>query len=76
MDFAAQPQTQPVRLKRALIVDADAEVSRSLSRVLNPEEWSIVRAPDNRSVLKLVEAKPFDLIITGQNLAAKKIPIF
>ena len=72
MDFAAQLQTQPVRLKLALIVDADAEVSRSLSRVLNPEEWSIVHAPDNESVLKLVEAKPFDLIITGAESCGKE----
>ena len=72
MDFAAQLQTQPVRLKLALIVDADAEVSKSLSRVLNPEEWSIVHAPDNRSVLKLVEERRFDLIITGTGSTGKE----
>jgi len=47
--------------------------SEALCSILNPEEWSIMHAPDNLSVLKLVEARPFDLIITGQKLAAKKI---
>ena len=72
MDCAAQLQTQPVRLKLALVVDADPEVSRSLSRVLNPAEWGIVHAPDNQSVLKLVEAKPYDLIITGAESSGKE----
>jgi len=76
MDIAAPLQTQQVPAKFALIVDANPQVSEALCSVLNPEEWSIVHAPDNRSVLKLVEAKPFDLIITGAESSAKKISIF
>lgn len=72
MDSAAESQTQPVRRKVALVVDADAEVSRTLSGVLNSKEWSIVHAPDNRSVLKLVEEEPFDLIITGTESSGKE----
>lgn len=72
MDLAAQRQTHPALHKFALIVDADARVTEALCRVLNPEEWNIVHAPDNRSVLKLVEAKPFDLIITGAKSTAKE----
>lgn len=72
MYFAAPLQAQPVSTKCALIVDADPEVSRALCSVLNPEEWNIVHAPDNRSVLKLVEVKPFDLIITGEKSSGKE----
>jgi DNA-binding NarL/FixJ family response regulator len=72
MEVAAQLQTQPVHLKFALIVDADPQVSRVLHSVLNPEEWSIVLAPDNRSVLKIVEARPFDLIITDTESTGKE----
>src|SRR5690348_3304019 len=72
MDSAGQPQTQSVPHKLALIVDADAEITTTLSSVLNPKEWSIVHAPDNRSVLKLVEAKSFDLIITGAESSGKE----
>jgi len=72
MDFATQLETHPVPLKFALIVDADPQVSRALSNVLNPEQWNIVHARDNRSVLKLVEARPFDLIITGTGSTGKE----
>lgn len=69
MDFPAQLQTQP---KFALMVDADPEVSSALCGILNSEEWNIVHAPDNRTVLKLVEAKHFDLIITGTESSGKE----
>ncbi len=72
MDIAAPLQTRQVPAKFALIVDADPQVSEALCSVLSPEEWSIVHAPDNRSVLKLVEAKPFDLIITGAETSGKE----
>jgi anti-sigma regulatory factor (Ser/Thr protein kinase)/ActR/RegA family two-component response regulator len=69
MDFPAQLQTQ---LKFALIVDADPEVGSALCSVLKSEEWNIVHAPDNRSVLKFVEDKPFDLIVTGTESSGKE----
>lgn len=72
MDSAAPLQAQPVPTKLALLVDADPEVIGSLRNVLNSEEWSIVHAPDNRSAFKLVEAKPFDLIITGAKSSGKE----
>jgi len=53
-------------------VNADPEVSEALCSILNPEEWSIMHAPDNLSVLKLVEARPFDLIITGTETSGKE----
>ena len=72
MDVAAQLQSQPVPLKCALIVDADPQVNRALDRVLDSKEWMIVHARDNRSVLKLVEARPFDLIITSAESSGKE----
>jgi len=70
--FAAQQQTEAFLLKSALIVDADPQVSSAICSVLGPEEWNIVHAPDNRSVLKLVEDKSFDLIVTGTESSGKE----
>jgi len=72
MDFVAQVQTQPVPPKSVLIVDAEPQVNSALCDALNPEEWNIVHAPDNRSVLKLLEDTPFDLIVTGTESSGKE----
>ncbi|HKW31895.1 MAG TPA: ATP-binding protein [Candidatus Acidoferrum sp.] len=65
MNSAAQLQTQSLPRWSALIVDPEPQVSRALCAVLGTEEWHIVYAPGNRSALKLAEASPFDLIVTG-----------
>jgi len=49
-----------------------SQVSAALCGVLSREEWNIVHAPDNRSVLRLVETRPFDLIITGTGSTGKE----
>jgi len=49
-----------------------SQVSAALCGVLSREEWNIVHAPDNRSALRLVEARPFDLIITGTESTGKE----
>ncbi len=72
MDPAAHLQTQLIPLRSALIVDAVSQVSAALCGVLSREEWNIVHAPDNRSVLRLVETRPFDLIITGTGSTGKE----
>lgn len=72
MDPAAHLQTQLIPLRSALIVDAVSQVSAALCGVLSREEWNIVHAPDNRSALRLVEARPFDLIITGTESTGKE----
>jgi len=51
--------------KTALVVDSGPEIDELLDSVLTSENWSIQRVPDNQAVLRLVEAKPFDLIITA-----------
>src|SRR5690348_5626743 len=72
MGVAAQVQTQPVTPKSVLIVDAEPQVNNALCDALNRDEWNIVHTPDNRSVLKLIEDKPFDLIVTGTQSSAKE----
>jgi anti-sigma regulatory factor (Ser/Thr protein kinase)/CheY-like chemotaxis protein len=72
VDSAVHLQTQLIPLKSALIVDAVPQVSVALCGVLSREEWSIVHAPDNWSALRLVEARPFDLIITGTGSTGKE----
>jgi anti-sigma regulatory factor (Ser/Thr protein kinase)/ActR/RegA family two-component response regulator len=59
-------------MKLALIVDADPQVTEVLHRVLKPEEWGITHAANNEAVLKLAEAKFFDLIITGAKTTGKE----
>jgi len=60
---AAIASTAPSKL--ALVVDPEPDVAGVLRKVLNSEQWNIVHAEDNRDVLRLVEARPYDLIITG-----------
>jgi DNA-binding NarL/FixJ family response regulator/anti-sigma regulatory factor (Ser/Thr protein kinase) len=72
VDSAAHLQTQPMPLRSALIVDAVPQVSGALYGVLSREEWNIVHVPDNRSALRLVEERPFDLIITGTGSTGKE----
>jgi DNA-binding NarL/FixJ family response regulator len=72
MDVASQLSSQPARLQTVLIIDGDTEVTSALSSVLNSERWSIVHAPDNPSVLKLVQEEAFDLIITGRETSGKE----
>ena len=72
MEFAAQLQTQPIPPKSALVVDAEPQVNSALCDALNPKEWNVVHVPDNLSVLRLVEQKPFDLIVTGTESSGKE----
>lgn len=72
MDSAAQLQTQTFPQWSALLVNPEPEVSGALCAVLSTEDWNIVYAPDNRSALKLVEARSFDLIITGTESTGKE----
>ena len=72
MDAASRSPSESPRLKVALILDADAQVGAALSSVLASEGWSVVHAPDNPSVLKLVEGRAFDLVITGPETNGKE----
>ena len=72
MDLAAQPRTQAVPIRSALIVDADPQVTTVLDGVFDFDGWAIVHAPDNREALKLAEARAFDLIVTGTKSSGKE----
>jgi anti-sigma regulatory factor (Ser/Thr protein kinase) len=64
------PPIQPSRT--ALVVDADPEVEAVLRGTLDAQTWHIQHAPDNRTVLGLVQAKPYDLILTSEKTSAKE----
>ncbi|MCI0352693.1 MAG: ATP-binding protein [Acidobacteriales bacterium] len=64
------PQQSP--LKTALVVNADPEIESLLKSVLPGSEWRILDAPSNVEVLRLVENRPFDLIITSDDTSAKE----
>jgi len=64
--------TSLVARKLALAVDADQELNRLLATALDSAEWTLVHAPDNRAALKLAEAQPFLLIITGEQTAGRE----
>ena len=72
MGLASQLPSQPACLQVALMVATDDQVSKALSEVLSSQGWRVVRAPDNRSALELVEGRAFDLIITGPETSGKE----
>ena len=72
MNSAPHLQAQPLPFRSALLVDPEPQVSRALCAVLSPKEWNIEYAAGNRSALKLIEAKPFDLIVTGTETTGKE----
>jgi anti-sigma regulatory factor (Ser/Thr protein kinase)/ActR/RegA family two-component response regulator len=65
-----KPSASPLKL--ALVVDADPDVISVLSSVLKSDEWDIVYAADNQDILKPIEARAFDLIITGANTTGRE----
>lgn len=69
---AARAEVAPTASKFALVVDADSQVAEILRRVLKPEEWVTIHVADNQAVLGLVEARPFDLIVTGARTTGRE----
>src|SRR5215470_6024614 len=72
MGLASQLPSQPAPPQVALMVDTDGQVSKALSKALSSQGWRVVHAPDNQSVLKLVEERAFDVIITGPETNGKE----
>ncbi len=58
--------------KTVLVVDPAPEISAVLLSTLGPKGWGIARASDNLAALAMVEARSFDLIITGGKTSAKE----
>jgi anti-sigma regulatory factor (Ser/Thr protein kinase)/CheY-like chemotaxis protein len=65
LDSAARTSDPLPPVKFALVVGANPQVTEVLRNVLNPEQWVVMPAPDNQTVLRLVEEKPYALIVTG-----------
>lgn len=61
-----------IKRNRLLLVDPDLTVDDLLKEVLTADHWEIERAPDNDTALLLVEASPFDLVITSQNTSGRE----
>lgn len=72
MPSVAPFQDEPLTRKFAAIVDADAQVMRAISGVLNSDEWNVVHVVDNQALLRLAVNEPFDLIITGARTSGKE----
>ncbi len=65
-------EAKPTSKKTVLVVDPDPMTSAMLSSILTPLDWDMEIAPDNQAVHRLVKARPYDLIITGENTAARE----
>src|SRR5215831_16977790 len=56
--------------KTALIVDPNREVSAILPRVFERNQWTLEHAPNNQTALTMIQAKPYDLILTSEKTSA------
>jgi len=58
--------------RMAIVVSDDSQVKGMLSQILGPKQWIIQDAADNVAALRLVEARKFDLILTGERTSGKE----
>jgi len=72
MEPTSPGPTSTAAVKVALVVAAEPDVTDMLGTILNPEEWSVVHAPDNRVAFELAKAGPFELIITGARTTCRE----
>ncbi len=52
--------------KSVLMIGANAATSDTLEKLFASLGWTVVEVPDNEAALRSVEARPFDLIVTGE----------
>jgi anti-sigma regulatory factor (Ser/Thr protein kinase)/ActR/RegA family two-component response regulator len=55
--------------KSALVVGPEPELAAEVS--VNLPSWKVERAANNRAALEVVETRPFDLIVTGEDTSGK-----
>ncbi len=60
-----QDDSRICQLKMALAIGPDAQLAEVVSRVL--PQWGVERVPDNTAALTAIKARPFDLVVTGDN---------
>jgi anti-sigma regulatory factor (Ser/Thr protein kinase)/CheY-like chemotaxis protein len=63
--------TSIVKRKRLLLVDPAREVNDLLKQAVTSDNWEIERAADNEAALAMVQASPFDLVVTGQHTTGR-----
>lgn len=59
-------------MKKALFIDADPEVRALIQNILDPKVWNIQHAPNNKAALALVQAAPFDLVLTSDKTSGRE----
>jgi anti-sigma regulatory factor (Ser/Thr protein kinase)/CheY-like chemotaxis protein len=64
-------EVTPLRLKKALFIDAHPEIREMLRDILDPRRWSVRHAASNLAALELVKQTPFDLIITSDKTSGR-----
>ncbi|HXW90732.1 MAG TPA: ATP-binding protein [Terriglobales bacterium] len=69
MSLPLQLHLQSSLQKTALVVGDNTDIADQLSVTL--PSWNIQRAPNNLEALTLVEARHFDLVLTGESTSAK-----
>jgi anti-sigma regulatory factor (Ser/Thr protein kinase)/CheY-like chemotaxis protein len=52
--------------RRALLVDANPEVTAMAAGVFRADEWEVEQVPSNAAALRAVEARPFSVILTSE----------
>jgi CheY-like chemotaxis protein len=65
-------EVTPLRLKRALFIDADPEIREMLRDILDPRRWSVRHAANNLAAFELVKQTAFDLIITSDKTSGRE----
>ncbi|MFY9804865.1 MAG: ATP-binding protein [Candidatus Acidiferrales bacterium] len=72
MNTSAKPATGPFSVKKVLLIDADPQVRAMVQEILDPRVWSVRHAADNKAALGLLQAAPFDLILTSDKTSGKE----
>jgi anti-sigma regulatory factor (Ser/Thr protein kinase)/CheY-like chemotaxis protein len=72
MTTSAQPVVGPFPLKKVLLIDADPGVRSMVHELLDPAMWSVRHAASNKAALDLVQASPYDLILTSDKTSGKE----
>lgn len=72
MDTKKTPSPIEIQHRCALLVDSSPELNQLLTSLFEDGEWSIEIAKDNKQAFEMVQARPFDLIITGERTTGKE----
>lgn len=72
MSSAPSFDARPFPIKTALVVDADPKVEALLLETLEPSQWVVQHASDNKSALAQAEKRAFDLILTSEKSSGRE----